>query len=253
MNKALLTITFIVGALIAFGQEINKTDSKGRKQGPWEKVYPGTRVFMYKGQFKDDRPVGKFTYFYQSSKVKAIINHDQGSNRSVAYFYHEEGTLMSCGIYRDLKKDSIWVNFTPSQRLSTKETYKNDSLHGMKVIFYIPEDPNDKSQRVSATYMYNNGQLDGEFKEYFLSGTVKSKGQYTDNKPSGIWEDFHPNGKRSILTRYKNGVKHGWCIAYDTNMKRIGSQYYYYGRRLEGRELDEKLKQFEKLGIDPND
>lgn len=253
MLKAVLSILFFSTFLLSFAQDVNKIDTKGRKQGPWEKVYPGTKVYMYKGQFKDDKPVGKFTYFYKSSKVKAIINHDAGTNRSVAYFYHEEGTLMSCGIYRNMKKDSIWVNFTPSQRLSTKETFKNDSLHGMKVIFFIPEDPNDKSQRVSATFMYDNGLLHGEYKEYFLSGTVKATGQYELNKPAGIWEEFHPNGKRSALIRYKNGVKHGWIIAYDTNMKRIGSQYYYYGRRLEGRELDEKLKQFEKLGIDPND
>lgn len=246
-----ILVTTLVSTL-SFSQEMNKVDAQGRKQGKWGKLYEGTRVFMYRGEFKNDRPIGKFTYYYKSSKVKAIIKHDEGSNRSVAYFYHEEGTLMSCGIYRDLKKDSIWVNFTPSQRLSTKETYKSDSLDGMKVVFFIPEDPNDKSQRVSAIYNYKNGAMHGESKEYFLSGVVKQKGQYTDNKRTGAWEDFHPNGKRSVLTRYKDGMKHGWAIVYDEKMKRIAETYYYYGRALTGAELKDKLKRMEEAGIDPN-
>lgn len=253
MKLILSVLIAIFVSSLSLAQVPNKLDAQGRKQGEWGKLYEGTRVYMYRGQFKNDKPVGKFTYFYKSSKVKAIINHDEGTNRSVAYFYHEEGTLMSCGIYRNLKKDSIWVNFTPSQRLSTKETFKNDSLHGMKVVFFIPEDPNNKSQRVSAIYNYNNGALDGESKEYFLSGTLKQKGQYKDNKKVGVWEDFHPNGKRSVLTRYKDGMKHGYTIVYDDNMKRVAETYYYYGRPLTGAELKDKLKRMKEAGIDPNE
>ena len=234
-------------------QEVNQVDSRGRKQGKWEKVYPGTKVYMYRGQFKDDKPVGKFTYFYKSSKVKAVIKHNEiKAGRSVAYYYHETGVLMSHGIYTNMKKDSVWLNFLPSGRISNTETYKNDELNGLKVIYFVPEDPNDKSQIISATYNYKDGMLHGEFKEFFMNGVVKKKGQYMDNKPSGAWEDFHPNGKRSLLMRYKYGVKHGWAIVYDTNMKRLAETYYYKGRVLTGDELKTKLKHMEEQGIDPN-
>jgi antitoxin component YwqK of YwqJK toxin-antitoxin module len=251
--KLLINTLFVVFSMsICFGQ-INQVDAKGKKQGPWEKTYPDSKVYMYKGQFKNDRPVGKFVYFYPSSKVKAVINHDVTTGRSEAYYYHENQALMSFGIYRNLKKDSIWTNFGPSGRLSNKETYKNDSLDGAKVIYYVPEDLNDKSKVPSAVMMYKNGALHGEYKEYFMSNTLKMKGMYENGKKVGPWEEFHPNGKRSILYRYKDGVKHGWAIAYDTNMKRIGEQYYYHGRRLEGRELSDKLSQMEKLGINPDE
>jgi antitoxin component YwqK of YwqJK toxin-antitoxin module len=231
---------------------VNKVDSQGRKQGKWQKTYPGSRVFMYKGQFKNDKPVGKFTYFYKDTKVKAIIKHDENSTRSVAYFYHPEGTLMSAGIYRNMKKDSVWMNFTPSQRLSTKETYKNDSLHGLKTIYFIPTDPEDKTVRISAAYVYDNGKLHGKFKEFFLNGITKAEGEWDQNQRAGIWFEYHPNGKRALLTRYKEGKKHGWQIAYDENMKRLKETYFYYGTKLEGEKLDEKLKQLEEKGIDPN-
>ena len=71
-------ITFF--AFVSIGQ-LNQVDAKGKKQGEWGKLYEGSRVFEYKGQFVNDKPVGKFTYYYPSSKVKAIIKHDENSTR----------------------------------------------------------------------------------------------------------------------------------------------------------------------------
>ena len=232
---------------------VNQVDAKGRKQGKWQKTYEGSRVFQYKGQFKDDVPVGKFTYFYESSKVKAVIIHDDNSDRSTAYYFHENGSLMSNGIFRGKEKDSIWVNFGPSERLSNKEEYKNGVLHGKKIVYYVPEDLNNKSQIPAAVYIYKNGVLEGEFKEYFEDLSVKTTGQYAANKKVGVWVRYHPNGKKMTLTRYKNGRRHGWCKAYDVLGKETGSMYYYYGRLLEGDELKEKMAKLKELGVNPNE
>jgi len=251
--KYSLSIGFGLIALMSFGQ-VNQVDSQGRKQGKWEKVYPGTKVYVYRGEFTDDNPVGKFSYFYKSSKVKAIIKHNEiTAGRSVAYYYHENGVLMSHGIYKNLKKDSIWQNFGPSGRISNKETYLKDSLHGAKVIYYVPEVQSDKSVIPSAIINYKNGVKHGEYKEFFNSRVVKLIGKYENGKKVGAWQEFHLNGKRSSTIRYKNGMKHGWAVAYDTDEKRLIERFFYYGRLLEGHELEEKLKQLEKLGIDPNE
>lgn len=248
--KALLGLLFFVIA-IGVNAQINQVDAQGRKQGKWEKVYPGTRVYMYKGQFKDDKPVGKFTYFYKSSKVKAIIDHQENSDRSVGYFYFETGGLMSYGIYRDLKKDSIWTNFSKKGQITSKETYFLDSLHGPKVVFYpAPEDV--KKQMPSIVSNYKNGMLDGDYIEYFEDGKVKVKGQFVNNKRHGIWEHYHANGKKMMLNRYKHGKMHGWCYGYEESGKEIAKKYFYYGRLLEGKDLEMKLKQMKELGINPN-
>ena len=103
--KLNLTFLFAFIGLVSIAQ-VNQVDSQGRKQGKWEKVHPGTRVFIYRGEFKDDKPVGKFVYYYKSSKTKAVINHNAlKKGRSVAYFYHEStGKAISIGIYNNLKK-----------------------------------------------------------------------------------------------------------------------------------------------------
>jgi antitoxin component YwqK of YwqJK toxin-antitoxin module len=192
-------------------------------------------------------------YYYKSSKTKAVIKHNElEQGRSVAFFYHEEtGKPLSYGIYRNLKKDSVWTNFTPSGRLSNTETYKDDKLHGVKKIYFIPEEPDDKSQIVSTVMNYKEGMLHGEYKEYFLSKRLRLKGVYTDNKQTGAWEEYHVNGKRAATTRYYNGMKHGYAIAYDTSGNRLAKQFYYYGQRLEGKQLEDMLKEMEKKGVNP--
>ena len=230
----------------------NKTDDKGRKQGSWEKTYPKSIALQYKGQFIDDKPVGDFFYYYPSKSLQAIIKHDVNSSRSSAIFYSENGVILAKGIYNTMKKDSIWLNFAPSGRLSSSETYKKDTLNGQKIIYYLPEDFNDKTQRKMSVSNYTDGKLNGEKIEYFESGIIKSKGTYINNVKNGVWETNHPNGKVMNQERFKNGELHGWCIAKDENGLETGRIYFYYGERLEGKKLEFKMKQFKELGINPN-
>lgn len=252
MMKYSLTALVAFCVFFTFGQ-INQVDAKGKKQGEWGKLYEGTKVFQYKGQFKNDKPVGKFTYFYPSSKVKAVIKHEENTNRSEAFYYHENGALMSYGIFRNQLKDSVWLNFGPSQKISNTETYKNGKLEGKKVIYYIPELQADKSQIPSVVSYYKNDSLHGEYTEYFDEKNIKVKGAYYMNKKDGLWTHYHASRKPMMIIRYKKGVMHGWAYGYDEAGKEIGKKYYYNGRHLEGKILDEKMRQMKELGINPNE
>ena len=249
-NSLLIFVLFVTN--VAFGQ-VNQLDAQGRKQGQWEKTYPESIVFQYRGQFKNDKPIGKFTYFYESSKVKAIINHNVGKEgRSVAYFYHENGQLMSHGVYRNMKKDSAWVNFTPAGKLSTKESFKNDKLHGVAEVYFVTNEIQSQKPVVATKKIYSNGVLEGEYFEYFVTGGVKIRGRYTKHKQDGPWEEFHLNGKRAFTYRYDMGKKHGYQIAYDESGKRLGEVFYYYGERYdEGKQLTELLEKLKEKGVNP--
>ena len=61
-------LLFIVLAFFSLASaQINQTDAQGRKQGQWQKNYPGTAVLQYKGTFLNDKPVGKFIYNFDVS------------------------------------------------------------------------------------------------------------------------------------------------------------------------------------------
>lgn len=233
--------------------QVNQKDSKGRKQGVWQKNYPKSNAFEYKGQFKDDKPVGTFYYYYPSTKVKAIIKHDANSTRSACVMYQESGVILAQGIYRNQLKDSVWMNYGPSGRLSYKETFKNGKLNGMKTIYYVPEEIADKRTLVARTEMYLNDVLNGEVIEYFESGVIKSKSKYENGKIVGIMVINHPNGKPMVQERYKYGNRHGWCIGYDVNGVETGRKYFKFGRELTGEELENWINECKSKGRSPND
>ena len=250
MKSTILIITLLSCSLSAFGQ--NKIDEKGRKQGPWQKTLPKSKVLQYKGQFKDDKPVGTFTYYYPSNSIQAVIKHDPNSTRSVAIFYFENGVVLSKGIYQNMKKDSIWLNYGPSGRLSLSESYKNDLLDGPRIIYYLPEDLSNKVKNIQSITYFSKGMLNGEKTEYFDNGAIRSKANYVSNKKEGVCISNHPSGNLMILERYKNGQLHGWASAQDDSGKETGRHYYYYGEKLEGKKLEFKMKQFKEKGINPN-
>jgi len=247
-----ILLTFVLLASSALAQ-MNQTDAQGRKQGDWGKTYPKTKIYQYRGQFKDGKPVGIFTYNYPINKVKAIIKHDPTGNRAVANMFHENGQIMSIGIYRNEKKDSIWRNFGPSGRLSNTETYKADSLHGEKVIYFVPEDINDKRQVVAGRYNYVNGTMEGEFKEFFDDSGTSKNGQYLNGRKHGEWTTYSVSGKPMMFERYKNGVRHGWAIAYGNDGVESNRVYFYKGKQTEGDQLKDLMRQMKEKGINPNE
>lgn len=243
-----LALTFSFSCLT----QVNQVDSQGMKQGEFVKYYKNSNVPKYKGQFEDDKPVGKFIYYYPSSKIKSIVIHEKNSPRSEAYFYHENKNLLAYGIYKNQKKDSIWTHYGPSERISFKETYKDDVLHGKRITYYVPEIKYDKTVEVMREANYVNGRLNGSVVEFFPGGTKKLEGKYNDGRFEGVAKRYHPNGELMIFERWKNRRKHGWWISYDNSGKETGRTYYYKGKKVDGEELDKLMKKFKEEGKNPN-
>lgn len=228
--------------------QINQIDGKGMMQGVWEKKYPNSNAYQYKGQFKNNVPVGTFTYYYPSTKVKMVIKHDEKTKRSESYIYYESGNLMSFGIYINQKKDSVWTKFGPSKRISGRETYKNDLLEGKSYVYFVPDDLNDKSVRIAKESNYKNGKLDGLTIEYFDSGVVKSKSNYSNGLRHGQFITNYPGGNPMLEEYYKYNYKNGYFRAFDEQGKEIGKKYYKMNNILEGEDLQKWIDECKKTG-----
>jgi antitoxin component YwqK of YwqJK toxin-antitoxin module len=251
-RNSILALSTFIGLSIGLFAQNNQVDSKGRKQGEWVKFYDNSSAVRYQGQFKNDKPVGKFVYYYPSKTVRTIMIHDEGSNRTEAYYYHENNELIAYGIYRDQKKDSIWTHFLPTGHYSYEETYKNGELNGLRITYYGPEVTDTKTKIILRKANYLNGRLHGEYVEYFADGILKAKGQYVNGVPDGVIIKNHPNGKPMIKERWKNRTKHGWWTTYDEGGTEVGRRYYKNGVHLEGKGLDEYLEELKAKGINPN-
>lgn len=251
MNIFFLAITLFVTPFF-FAQD-NQVDAQGRKQGEWTKFYPKSSVPMYVGQFVDDQPVGTFTYYYPSKKIKSIVKHNPETGRSEAYFYHENKKLLAYGIYRNQKKDSVWTHYSPLGRLSFKETYENGELNGLKTVYYVTDLVNEKKPDIMSEQYYKNGRLNGPVREYFPGGGLKLEGVNKDGKYEGAVKHYHPNGKLHYIERWKDRRKHGWWMVYDEQGKEISRKYYNHNVELKGEHLEQHLQKLKAQGKNPND
>lgn len=240
--NTLKTILFVFGAMLCTAtiaqEKINQKDSQGRKQGTWKKAYDNVKVFKYVGQFKDDKPVGKFTYFRENGTVEAIITFSEDGKVGRSKMFHNSGYLMARGKYINQQKDSIWLYFDDRGTISYQEKYENGKLNGQTVYYYQPR---DGKLPVARYEYYKDGVLNGEFKEFHENMNVKMEGVYKDGNLHGTVRHYHPNGKVKKVAKYKYAVRHGFWIFYDEKGKKVGDKLYWEGKLLKGAARDKKV------------
>lgn len=212
--RSFLTGLAIVATISAFAQP---------KQGPVTKNYEGTNQPRYKGQFKDDKPVGTFTYFLRNGEKSAEVVH-QGNGVSYAKNFHANGKVSSEGKYINQKKDSVWTFYKEDGALLSREGYKSDLKEG-KSLVYMPNGVPALEQN------YTNGKLNGKVFTYLESGKVRTEdnfvndiingpsiiyadngqllkeGNYLNGKRNGIWKEFNTDGTIHATVEFKNDVE----------------------------------------------
>jgi antitoxin component YwqK of YwqJK toxin-antitoxin module len=68
-----------------------QTDASGKKQGYWKKIDDKTKKLVYEGLFKDDKPQGKFKYYYPFDSIKAIMDFRQDGKYAYSTMFHPNG------------------------------------------------------------------------------------------------------------------------------------------------------------------
>lgn len=220
MNVKILTIcllfTFLNIVSAQTGEQINQTDSKGRKQGHWIKKYPDGNI-MYDGFFRDDKPAGEFKRYYEDASLKSVLVFDLTGNEASASLYYPNGLVASKGKYINQLKEGKWQFFSSTNKdvLISEAYYSGDKRNGLSVKFYPDRTVAEKTN-------YVNDVRHGEWTRYYPDGTLTLKTSYVNGKLDGRFEAFFENGKPEFSGQYKNDVREGLWIIY----RKDGSQRF---------------------------
>jgi antitoxin component YwqK of YwqJK toxin-antitoxin module len=225
--KTIAIIAFLVVSVAANCQpdnKINITDSKGMKQGRWERKYPNGNL-MYEGFFTENHPVGEFKRYYEDKKLKSLLNYSKDGKEAVAEIYHPNGYIASKGKYINQLKEGKWqyyseifngyllsedqyiknirngisLTFYPDSTVAEKVTYVNNVKHGEWIKYY----PDGK---VSMKSTYINGKVNGEFEAWYENGAIQFSGQYKNDLRNGKWLIFNNKGSLKYSLDYINGI-----------------------------------------------
>lgn len=241
-------ILILLFSLNSFSQGANKVDDKGRKQGEWVKKHEKSQKVLYKGQFKNDMPVGKFVFYHENGKVKAISKYSNEGQDSYVATYHENGKVLSYGKYISKKKDSTWVYYDEWGFLISSEMYRRGEKNGKSIVYYpYNRKTQGGSPKILEVINYTDGVRDGEWTKYFKNGTKLGEGNYSVDQYEGKQTYYHSNGNKKSVIHFKRGVKSGYSFVYDGNGKEVSKHYFMNGIELKGEVLTKHLEHKRKM------
>ncbi len=225
------------GNLAAQQAAPNATDAQGRKQGSWARFWADSEQVRYTGQFKDDRPVGTFTYFSTTGKVESIVDHYPGGTASHARHFHPNGRLMAEGRYVGQAKDSVWSYFGADGGRRSQERWANGVQDGEQLTWSAD---GGLSERIT----YAKGVQQGVHEQFFPGGQVKHRGTYVRGEGDGTFTWYHPNGVKEIEGRMVNGDRDGiWYHFHENGTVQI-QMVYQKGRFVKDKKENGVFKEY---------
>lgn len=199
-----------LGSLAQTQGPINQKDAQGRKQGPWERTWADSQQIRYKGQFKDDKPVGTFTYYSTAGKVESTVAHYATGGASHAKHFHPDGKLMAEGRYVGEQKDSIWNYYDATGALRSTERWKNGKFNGDQEAFF----PNGQ---VAERCTWKDGRRNGPCQQFFDNGQVRTSTTYVNDEADGPSLVFSEDGKKEIEGQHVKGQRNGLWKHYNAD------------------------------------
>lgn len=201
----------------------NQVDAKGLKQGFWKKNYPNGNL-MYKGYFKDGKPVGEMHRYYNTGDLQAIMKFDKTGDYSWVVWYYDTGDTAAKGKYHGHQKDSLWTYYSYySHAITTTENYTDGVKNGMEKHYY-------SNGQISDEIMWKNNKKDGPWNQYFEDGTTKLKASYVNNMVNGGYKLYYPGGNMYILGQYIDNMRNGKWTFFDDDGKIKYTLNYKYGK-----------------------
>lgn len=160
-------------------------------------------IGTYIKEMKPSNQHGRFQYFYSDGTMKAIYDYRWGIIHGELRRYYRNGEVKSIEQF-DLgtKVDTTWTYFDNGQLSSIRTQNKEFSSNN-------PSDKFKKTLLMSSFSRAGEEQVvkgSGVFKDYYLTGKLKTEINYANGFPHGKWTKFSGQKKKlSCVMTFKEG------------------------------------------------
>lgn len=213
---------FLVFTTTFFGQEVNKVDAQGQKDGLWKGIYEESKRPRYEGTFSHGKEVGKFVFF-DDTKAGTIIATREFSptdNSCYTIFYNQKGNKVSEGKLVNKLFEGEWKYYHENATtIMTSELYSKGKLEGIRKVFYT-------NQKIAEETTYKNGIKNGPYKKYADNGIVFEESNYKNNEFDG--PAIFRNDANVVVSKgvYQNGKKVGiWEITTKGKTEKVNMNF----------------------------
>jgi uncharacterized protein len=203
-------------------QLINRTDSRGFKNGDWREFHPNGNVSK-EMSYRDDQLHGYYREFDNRGRLTVTMLYDNGrliegqTNKDneieIINRYNESGNLIYSGPYRKETPVGIHREYDATGSISNSKIYSDDGLI------------------ISEGIVNEAGNRSGRWKDFYPDGTVQAEGSYSNNVRTGIWKFNNREGKTEQTGSFNNGRADGLWSWYYPDGTLLREEEYFQGRR----------------------
>ena len=175
-------------------------------------------------------PNGKYIEYYKNGQIKVQGNNKDGKRDGEFKAFLRNGKSAGSAFYKDGKIiKSTLVNSMRDNASFSLTTDINYNLNSNEII--TDEFPNGLLKQY---FIYNkNGLLDGESREYYEEGDIKSISHFKNHIPDGVFISYYQNGNMEEKYTYVNGQANGECFSYYENGK-LEERYFLKNGEIDG-------------------
>ena len=175
-------------------------------------------------------PNGKYIEYYKNGQIKVQGNNKDGKRDGEFKAFLRNGKSAGSVFYKDGKIiKSTLVNSMRDNASFSLTTDINYNLNSNEII--TDEFPNGLLKQY---FIYNkNGLLDGESREYYEEGDIKTISHFKNDIPDGVFISYYPNGNMEEKYAYVNGQANGECFSYYENGK-LEERYFLKNGEIDG-------------------
>ena len=220
----LITLLRYNNGILIDREKINRTDEQGLKQGLWRSYYTNGRI-MIESNYKDDILNGPYKEYDEDGNLRVMLQYAKGN-------LIEEIDTAEMGIEIRNETDN-------DGNIVYSGSYKKSIPVGIHRFY-------DKNGNVINAYLYSDfgiklgegiitseGKKEGEWSYFNMDGSVRSRGNFSNNLEQGGWKYYYRNGRTEQTGVFKNGKADGlWKWYYENgDLKR---EEEYIGGKEEG-------------------
>lgn len=173
--------------------------SAGIRHGKW--IFYHKEHKMTEGYYQNGIKIGDWVYDYYPEKnlhIKGSFNYDNGEKTGKLEFYRvdhhpqfgTEELLSGIGTYANGKKIGRWIEYSQDLKGGELVETGNYSRSGKRQGYW----KSTVKRRNYQAAMYDNGVLNGAFKQYHDNGKLKYETNFEKGLASGPFKRYYDNG-----------------------------------------------------------
>lgn len=180
--------------------------------------------------YKDGLKHGKYTQYYINGKIQSEGQYYNDLAYGEWKFYNQLGKMYRNSFYENDELNGIANDYFPNSKIKSRILYEGHSKN--KTLLFdtsgvcfdtiqysgtegiiIEKNPLGK---ISAEYIYHNGDIDGQYKSFYGDGTLHFTKTFIEGQAFGEAKIFHPNKKLAHMYYTLNDEKDSIETFYNT-------------------------------------